>query len=385
MTSSSLNRRLAEIDRLRGVAIVLTVMTHSWLKNDYFSRLFWDLTAGVDLFFVISGFLITGSLLKLFPAGYSTGSFRQLTKFYVKRFVRIIPPASIVLFFSIVLYPLISIRQTMMLPDFNKVAHDLTAIVFYFINYYEAHETSFTLLAGHYWSLCVEEHYYLLFPWVLIFFKSTQKRLAVTLGLIGLLILILRPYYLKSGAGTRYMLFATHTRYDQLLWGCVLRMLLEEVGQIRSWFVRIANYSKNNLNRGRAFQGYVIGLIVLMAVIPSRVWLDYRYGEVFFFMVGMNLISACSLFLIGLASLDQNVVINVPFLGRLLEVIGARSYSIYLVHLMIVSSPVLKDYVLSNLGIEYAVPFYLFWVGFASELCYRFFEKPFVSLANKAV
>ena len=153
---SRLNYR-PEIDGLRAIAVLAVLFFHSQLK-------FPGGYVGVDIFFVISGYLITGLILADLQAG--TFSFRD---FWERRIRRIVPAATVTVLACLVL------GFALMLPtDFEELGRSAVAQVLLVANVFFYYETDYfggpaeskPLL--HFWSLAVEEQFYLFFPFALV-------------------------------------------------------------------------------------------------------------------------------------------------------------------------------------------------------------------------
>src|ERR1700750_1662649 len=153
--------KLFGLDHLRALAILLVLGFHYQLLfphprwTECFLQLGWT---GVDLFFVLSGFLISSQLFAQIKKGRSV----SLKTFYIKRFFRILP----IYFFIVAVY--------FLFPFFRE--KEALAPLWKFL--------TFTLNFGldikhfgtfsHAWSLCFEEHFYLLFPLILIFLQRRK-------------------------------------------------------------------------------------------------------------------------------------------------------------------------------------------------------------------
>lgn len=150
----------ADIQALRALAVALVVLNHLWptrLTGGY---------VGVDVFFVISGFLITSHLLKELLA---TGRIR-LAAFYARRIRRLLPAAFLVLAVSVV-----AAMAWLPFSRWTATAYEVLASTLYAENWVLAAKsvdysasTSSATVAQHYWSLSVEEQFYLLWPLLLL-------------------------------------------------------------------------------------------------------------------------------------------------------------------------------------------------------------------------
>ncbi len=129
---------------LRGIAVLMVIIHHDWIENAYFLR------SGVDLFFVLSGFLISGLLFSEFQ---KSGEIR-VGRFLVRRAFKIYPAFYFLFFFSTIGFFVLSHGH---LPATNKVIGEAT----FTQNYVDS-------LWGYTWSLAVEEHFYLFLPLLLL-------------------------------------------------------------------------------------------------------------------------------------------------------------------------------------------------------------------------
>lgn len=168
--------RLAGLDLLRAIAIVWVMLFHSFLVGGlgphfaWLSRFGW---AGVDIFFVLSGFLIGSQVLRLLQQGRGL----SLSAFYARRAWRILPAFAVVL----ALYTWVpALREVPGLQPWWQFA---TFTVNFLIDY--THNQAFS----HAWSLCVEEHFYWVFP-LLALGMARRPSAARFLGLCGGLVLL---------------------------------------------------------------------------------------------------------------------------------------------------------------------------------------------------
>jgi peptidoglycan/LPS O-acetylase OafA/YrhL len=145
---------MRQLDGLRAVA-VLGVMIEHWVPDAYRFHLPWG-TAGVHLFFVLSGFLITGILLgaredasKVNQPVWST-----LFRFYARRFLRIFP-----LYYAVVILAALTLAEG---------RENLLPNLLYLSNFTQWHEQAWAGAVAHFWSLAVEEQFYLVWPFLML-------------------------------------------------------------------------------------------------------------------------------------------------------------------------------------------------------------------------
>ena len=182
----------AYIDGLRALAIIPVVLFHAGFK--WFEGGF----VGVDIFFVISGFLITSIILR----DKRNNKF-SITKFYLRRIRRIIPALFLVTFFTILL------AITLMSgPDIKLFSKSVFSVIFFISNFffwtqsgYFGPENELTPLL-HTWSIGVEEQFYIFFPIFLVFFWRFKKNyLILTIIIVSILSFLLA----QIGGNFKYM------------------------------------------------------------------------------------------------------------------------------------------------------------------------------------
>lgn len=204
-----------EIQGLRAVAVLAVLIYHLWpglLPGGY---------VGVDVFFVISGYLITGTLIREFE---STGRI-DIPAFYARRVRRLLPAATLVTLVVALSIPFF--RQA----QWSEIASSLVASALYVQNWYLAAQAVDYLAddakgpMNHFWSLSVEEQYYILWPWILLSILYLTRRRALScrtafgwvIGLIGLGSLAYSVWLTPLNPAVAY--FATTTRAWELALG----------------------------------------------------------------------------------------------------------------------------------------------------------------------
>jgi peptidoglycan/LPS O-acetylase OafA/YrhL len=210
---------------MRGIAILWVMLFHFRFMIALPQVLYWPSHygwMGVDLFFVLSGYLIGSQLMR----PYLKGSTPSLSGFYLRRAFRILPAYLTVLAFY---FTIPGFREA---PGLSPVWQFLTFTENFRINY--AVDQAFS----HVWSLCVEEHFYLVLPLLILLFMRKPrfgKALALILGILAFGIFIrgyiylhqLRPMLLAGNDDfylhyTERIYYPTYTRLDGLLVGVAL-------------------------------------------------------------------------------------------------------------------------------------------------------------------
>ncbi len=223
---ANFSNRIPSLDGLRTVSIALVIFAHIFHSLGITDILNFG-NLGVRIFFVISGFLITGLLLK---EAEKTGDIR-LAKFYFRRTMRIFPPYY---FFLLVIFISTSIGL------FEIPVPSFIAAGLYLTNYYDP--VAWNL--GHTWSLSVEEQFYLLFPGILKFFGN--RKTVFLLLLVVLISPVIRYIDYISFPNMRWLGMGFHQNMDALGFGCLLSLFYTRLHQnlyyqrlIRSNFIFI--------------------------------------------------------------------------------------------------------------------------------------------------
>ena len=221
-----------DIDGLRAVAVIAVILFHlnaNWLPGGFL---------GVDIFFVISGYLIGGILYR----ELSTGTF-SLKRFYLRRMRRILPA-----FFAVVVFTLI-VGAQLMVPgsdEWNTARSSAKWSVFFGGNFFSALNTDYFAPTvevqplNHLWSLAVEEQFYFIYPLILWAIMGIIKRIlpptsssltrCVNVVLTALAIasfaLAFLPISLHGTALVPYYL--PHLRFGELLIGAILAVAVAQ-------------------------------------------------------------------------------------------------------------------------------------------------------------
>ena len=294
-----------DIQGLRAIAVLAVVIFHinpKLLPGGYL---------GVDIFFVISGYLIIGFIWRdLQQQNFS------LINFYARRIKRLFPA-----FFIMVLVTSI-IAYFVLLPEETVAyAQSLLSSLFYISNFYFYSQSGYFSAALDYapllhtWSLAVEEQFYFLFPILLILiFKKSPKRLSIILASIAVLSLLLSEILLYSNQSLAF--FASPTRFWQFIIGGLLAVHPS------------INNCGNNIPTRVADTIAIAGLALLIGCL-------FRYNEQMLFP-GINAILptvATALVLFAGKSSSYNEGYSYKLLScSLAKLFGKISYSLYLWH-----------------------------------------------------
>ncbi len=350
-------RHLPGLDGVRAIAVVAVLLFHadpSWLPGGFL---------GVDVFFTLSGFLITSLLL----AELDVSGRLRFGRFYLRRARRLLPALFAVLVATAIL------AATVAQDAADRVREDAVAAFFYVTNWwYVLHGTNYWDFTGrppllqHLWSLAVEEQFYLVWPVLLLaLWKIGRVRgvlVGAVLGALGSTALM--AWYsvqndIPAAADASRVYFGTDTHAMTLLVGAAVAAV---------WSPGRLNSSLTD--RGRTVTALlgVLGLAGLVAIFlevdETTSWL-FRGG----FLV---LAVAAALVVVGAAVVGT--WFSVPLGRQPLRWIGERSYGIYLWHWPI--------FMVLRPGVDVDADGWTVQVArfaltlAAAELSYRFVEMP---------
>ncbi len=224
-SSASAPARIRVLDGIRGLAITLVLLFHGTLYFRPESVAQYSLKQitgigwiGVDLFFVLSGFLITGVLLRM-PRE------RFFRTFYLRRTLRIFPIYYLFLAFFFLGLPLfVNFHGD---PWLSGLIHQQGAFWLYVQNWMFSYAGAFPASSylDHFWSLAIEEQFYI--SWPAIVFVLNRRVLLLLCPLLITIALALRVQFLLDGSSWVSVYVNTLTRMDTLLCGALLCLLYE--------------------------------------------------------------------------------------------------------------------------------------------------------------
>ncbi|MEP7353766.1 MAG: acyltransferase [Acidobacteriota bacterium] len=201
-------------DIFRGIGILFVILGHTPTANATIAALRPIGALGVHMFFALSGFLIT---YRLIEEEQQTGRI-SLTQFYRRRVRRILPPALIYLATLGILGPLLRILPTS--PS------EITASTFVYRNLYQPPMPD-AWYTAHFWTLSLEEQFYLIWPLLLVLLGARRSRTLWTALAIIAATIAWRIWALSVDPIAN--IYRTDLLADHLLWGCVLGMIWPQV------------------------------------------------------------------------------------------------------------------------------------------------------------
>lgn len=297
------NFYIPSLDGIRAVAFLIVFIAHSGAKT------FIPGGFGVTIFFFLSGYLIT-TLLRL---EYNKTESVNLPLFYVKRVLRIFPP----FFIAVIIGLLLTHLGVLERPVHWK---DLLLLIFQCHNYatlwgYD----NIPLGMGIYWSLAIEEHFYLIFPLLFIWLMKRFSAPKTSLYLAGICILILawRVFLVATLDSYENRIYkSSDTRIDSLLFGCIMAISVNPN-------LDILKLSKKNL---------------LLMVLASFIILLFTFliRESFVRETIRYTLQGIALFPLFYYAIKYKEDFFIKWLnGGLIKHLGALSYTLYLLHFMV--------------------------------------------------
>jgi peptidoglycan/LPS O-acetylase OafA/YrhL len=335
-------KKIPQLDAIRGIAVLLVLMHNTdiypSLHLNFISDIGW---MGVDLFFVLSGFLITGILI---DAKESDGYFKN---FYARRCLRIWPLYYSVLIFMFVAVPLICPSQAHAI--FEARSGPWWGYLLFLQNFLVPIPTMATGALGVTWSLAVEEQFYLVWPLVVRLCSQTLLRK------IAISVICICP------ALRLYLSFHQVNIYSDTF--CRLDCLM--AGALLATMIRSANFQPRALLTG--------AWITLFVSTPLALTLEAFHAR--WIVFSFTALGSVSLIYLGLFSSQK--WLQTILTSRFLVYTGTISYGIYLLEKFPVDA--VKSFHLDHNGVL-AMPITVAATFALAVLSWNLLEKPFLRL-----
>jgi peptidoglycan/LPS O-acetylase OafA/YrhL len=344
-----MQKRNLEIDRLRAIAVLITMYAHlnyvllggwQWYSD---TQPLWNASIGVFMFFGISGYLISSTLLPDLDRSSNKGN--ALLRFWTRRFTRIMPLA--LLWISVTLACSLFFNSRGIFHKFEDNWPAAIAAALYHFNVYVSVAGSASAY-GPYWSLSLEEQFYLVFPLLAFAVRGRLFRLVcLAAALVGM-------SFVPSAFSS--------LRMDGLIMGVMLFLIMPSAPRIA----------------GRKSVPVVVGLavtVLLVALLVAAPAIMQAAGLGRHLVVALGAISALFVYL---ALQERGFILPVgERTSRILDWIGTRSFGLYLIHLpayMAAGEIAWRLPALDSIPGRAVLAAALLIV--ATELSYRFVEAP---------
>lgn len=297
-----------EIDGLRAIAVISVIIYHlneNWLSGGFL---------GVDIFFVISGFLITGIII----TEIQQNSF-SLKQFYTRRIKRIYPA-----FITVMALVSFIASAIFIYNDFNKLRKTIELAIAFLSNFYLGLTQGYFDLSAnenpvlHIWSLAVEEQYYLIFPLILILaykkFREVKVLFIITLILFFILLAtsFVSANFYKEVLHQPNIYYLSNLRFPELLVGSLLAIY-------------------HNLSNKVQLSKQVNNILAILSTLLLFSCLFLMNNDIAY-IPGITLILPCIFTALIIHTTSQNNIVKLCLSNKAIVFIGKISYSLYLYH-----------------------------------------------------
>jgi peptidoglycan/LPS O-acetylase OafA/YrhL len=362
----NVNGHLKELDGLRGIAILLVICFHIFPYLPM-SKIGW---VGVDLFFVLSGFLITGILL---DSVHKTNYWRS---FVIKRTLRIFP----LYYFTLGLFILLC----NLFPEFGSNP----AVNYSYFSSHQAWYWSYltnirmfiegdwlgTYIFNPFWSLAIEEQFYVFWPLIVYVFRG--KKLVVAILCLAAACILTRFLMVESNFTNLQIYVFTFSRLDTILFGSLIAVLI----RMENWRPYLEKYASTVF----IVTGIVVfGMVVINKSLNPYLKVMQSYGYTLIVLLFSSLLP------IIISTNSKHRFLKVIFQNRLLVFFGKYSYSLYIFHwpfYLLMNDPLkrfFESYVGKTLLVDLGASVIIFLASIAASLfTWNLFEKHFIRLKS---
>lgn len=339
-----------ELDGLRGVAILCVMVFHAGFLNGGF--------IGVDVFFVLSGFLITTLLIQEFDGSGSI----SLRNFYVRRILRLGPALiAMLIVFCLASFAVLSEEKA----HSNYV--DAIISLVYLSNWARAFSIHPPDYLGHTWSLSMEEQFYIIWPIILLVLLRVLKNrhyVAVIAVAVALLSWLFRVRLSMWGASPMRLYNGLDTRADTLMIGCTLAIVLS-CGLVTENMEKLLQKSLK-----------IIAPVSVAILFAFSIFGDWRDPRMYYY--GFLVIELMTVLLVLDILINPRSMVRKFLAMRWLVWVGSISYGLYLWHYPIYRT--ISDHGFSRLTVITVGSLLTFFVAVFS---YYVMERPILRLKKR--
>ncbi len=353
--------RVFGLDLLRALAIIFVVIQHGEMLEKATIGFPWiPLIDGVELFFVLSGFLIGGILIKLFESDESFGV-KTIANFWVRRWLRTLPCYYLVLILNIIVV------------YFGIIKEDFSQFNWKFFLFLQNLYDGFNGFFWESWSLSVEEWFYLLFPIGLGIAHFCLRKFNIkkrTVFLMATFTFFLIPFLALSYRAWKDM--------NQFWFGIkMLKIVIYRIDSIAlGLFAAFVKYWHSTFwFRSRKFS-FIIGIIITIVILHPPLAQDTILTKIFSnFFPGIGCVLLLPMF---------DTIKKAPeIIVKIFTHISLISYSIYLVNMALVAEVITTNFPTKDPFFAWSLyGIYWFAVLVFSTLLYKYYEKPIMDLRD---
>lgn len=355
--------RVYGLDIMRALAIIFVVLEHGLMLDKANTTFPWiKLINGVELFFVLSGFLIGSMLIKIFEKSDSFG-IKTMGRFWIRRWFRTLPNYYLVLLINI------------LIVYFGIIHEDFSQFNWKFFLFLQNFSGPFTDFFWESWSLSIEEWFYLIFPvllgliFLLLKVFRVQKKYVF---LSAILVLLFVPLLLRIFIASRFTVneFYLGTRIQKVV---IYRLDSIALGLlaafIRRWYPIFWHRSRNI--------GFITGIVACYIILYIPWPPDLFFTKVFRIFIESF---CCFLLLPKFESIRKGPKILIRFFTH----ISLISYSMYLLNLAVISEVLYVNFPPRGPHTAWAL-YGVYWilVLIFSTLLYKYYEKPMMDLRDR--
>ena len=343
-----------ELDGLRGAAILGVMIFHTgapFMKGGFI---------GVDIFFVLSGFLITSLLIQEFDGSGSI----SLKNFYMRRALRLGPAlAALLIVYCLASFAVLSEEEA------NRNYVDALISLAYLSNWARAFSIHAPDVLGHTWSLSIEEQFYMLWPIVLlVLLRISKKRhhIAVITTCIALLSWLFRIHLALNAASLERLYNGLDTRADTLMVGCTIGAVVHSG--------LVSENAKSSLQKGLV----ILAPLSMAGLFAFSIFGDSRDPRMYYF--GFFIIEVLAAVLILDIVVNSRSIIRKLLVMKWVVWVGSISYGLYLWHYPIfrtIRALGFNGLTVNTVGLPVSF--------FVAALSYHALERPALKLKKRLV
>jgi peptidoglycan/LPS O-acetylase OafA/YrhL len=355
--------RVYGLDIMRALAIIFVVLEHGLMLQKANTTFPWvKLINGVELFFVLSGFLIGGMLIRIFEKSDTFG-IKTMGRFWIRRWFRTLPNYYLVLLINI------------FIVYFGIIHEDFSQFNWKFFFFLQNFSGPFSNFFWESWSLSIEEWFYLIFPIIvgLLFallkiFKVQKKYIFLS----SILVLLFVPLLLRIFIASRFTVneFYIGTRIQKVV---IFRLDSIALGILAAYIHRwhpVLWRKSGNIS-------FIIGVVVCYIIIYIHWPPNFFFTKVFRIFIESF---CCFLLLPKFESIKKGPKVLVRFFTH----ISLISYSMYLLNLAVISEMLFVNFPPRGPRTAWAL-YGIYWclVLIFSTLLYKYYEKPVMDLRDR--